>query len=375
MVGKDAFYTPAEICRDVANSLLQRCLTSRPRVVDFAAGRGALLQAVQDRLPDGEYVATDIDEAAVRYLRRTHPGWRVGRCDFLNPGSVRASVHAGSLYDAVVLNPPFSARGAQTVEATVDGEVIRCSPSMAFVLNGLAQLGPGGVLVAVLPAGCLTAVKDGHAREVLSSGYLVEVVSKYDRNAFAGAFARTILVRIRRRARKRTMGMSGPSCGVGQTLTALGDTIPIGLRRGWIQMHEPPPMRAGIPLLHTTGLGGGEVKAHSHRASPSRGQVTGPMVLIPRVGLPRIDKIVVANFGSPVALSDCLFAVLVDSDQSATEVGRRLTEQWASLRTLYGGSCARYITKDSLATFLSSGLIGCRIDAGRALGARVAETA
>ena len=80
----DYFCTPrslgAKMVRAVG-SLEAEC------IADFSAGDGMLLRIAQNRWADCRIAATDIRDEAVYKLRRSHPEWKVGRCDFLSAAS------------------------------------------------------------------------------------------------------------------------------------------------------------------------------------------------------------------------------------------------------------------------------------------------
>src|SRR4051794_13748300 len=84
----DQFYTPPP----VANTLIRASGKRRQHIVaDFSAGDGELLRAATARWPASEIVATDIDRQCIVRLRRRHPNWRSGQCDFLNERSRQRS--------------------------------------------------------------------------------------------------------------------------------------------------------------------------------------------------------------------------------------------------------------------------------------------
>jgi predicted RNA methylase len=343
----DAIYTPAWIAMDVAEALPDWPEGTAPHIADLAAGEGALLADAEKLWPEAEISATDASPKAVRALRRDHPHWLVGCCDVLNSRSLGSSLHAGCHYDAVLLNPPFTSRGAHTVAA--DGADVRCSPAMAFVIEGLRRLAPSGVLVAVLPVSCLTSIKDEAVRAYIASRHNVEVLRFYSRNAFPGAYASTALVRLTPHSSERS-GVDGwsPRTPVVDARPSRPCLPKVGIRRGWVQMHNIPSGRGRVPLVHSTSLQGGRVQRFAGSAPRDSRSLHGPMILLPRVGTPRQDKLVWRNAAQPIALSDCVFALTAEDSAAGEALWIQLREEWEQLEARYSGSCAKYLTKPDL---------------------------
>jgi len=88
-------------------------------------------------------IATDINRNTISRLRRAETNWDIGRCDFLNQKSrERCEVLSRTLgkVSLILMNPPFSCRGARKYEVEFEASVFRCGLALAFVLESLRFL-------------------------------------------------------------------------------------------------------------------------------------------------------------------------------------------------------------------------------------------
>jgi hypothetical protein len=130
---------------------------------------------------------------------------------------------------------------------------------------------------------------------------------------------------------------------------------PFLLVRGTVQMHVTELSRPGRGklLIHSTDLVAGCVSLNKGRYVKNRGRtVSGPAVLLPRVGTPSRSKICVLAERREVLLSDCVIAIPCESLVAARALVRSIHERWLQFRRLYGGTCARYTSLTKLAGFL-----------------------
>ena len=342
----DRHYTPPHIADALVSTLTFR-RAATPSIVDFAAGSGVLLEAAEKRFSGSTCTATDVDDEAVRLLRVTHPDWRVGRCDFLNLRSIAGSPYtrpAGPLFDAAVLNPPFSCRGQHVVRSVLFGHELQTSVALAFVVRALAHLEPDGQVAVLLPKGSLFSDKDAPAWRVLRAHAEVTVAQEVPRGEFAGAFATCALIHMQRR---RTAGS-----------VALKDALPdddmptLTVFRGHLPLHEMALKPREERAIHTTHLRDGRI-LRSTLKGPKDQAVRGPLLLVPRVGRPMAEKIVLFQSKQRLVLSDCLFAVRGEPED-LRRLRATLLERWSTLRAAYGGSCAPYITTRRLLDVLRS---------------------
>ncbi len=354
-VAGDRHYTPRHIADAVAATIDWSARRSFV-VADFSAGGGALLQAAARVRDDLAMIATDADEDVVRALRREHPEWRVGRCDFLDQRSVAASLLAGQrgpLVHVVLLNPPFSCRGSRVVETVVSLGSVRSSVALSFILRSLERVAPGGQAAALLPESCLRSEKDERAWRAIDRLASVQVVGEFGWHDFTRAHARSIVVHLRRSA-------AGPLAAVPRAADAVVATpcraSALTLLRGRYPMHLAGPPGHGVDIVHTTNLRGGRVNGERIGSAPVRYAVKGPLLLIPRVGVAGPQKICLLAAGATIALSDCVFALA--GGRSQLEAAReRILERWQTFEACFGGSCAPYTTTRRLwSTLLELGI-------------------
>ena len=108
-----------------------------------------------------------------------------------------------------------------------------------------------------------------------------------------------------------------------------------------------------IPLVHSTCLQKGAVDFMQFRASNATFRLSGPVVLLTRVGEPQKHKLVLYKGNKTFAISDCVFAF----KSKLAELHRLyaiLLQSWNSLATLYQGTGAKYLTVADIAMLLRS---------------------
>lgn len=347
----DLFRTPESVARKMVASVDQRKYIY---VADFAAGDGALLRAARELFPHGKFVATDASTKIARSLRRREPFWRVGTCDFLNRSSRGRCLALSGLkkkVSLILLNPPFSCRGGSFRSIEFGNRTIRCSVALAFLLAALEYLSTDGELVAVLPAGCLDSEKDREAWRTIRSQTSVDLVGMNGLRTFNGCFAKTALVHFRRTEnRKPTDSSTGES--VPLRLCSAG--IPVKIIRGRIQMPTMPDDKAqhGLPFVHSTELRSDTLDLFSRRTTKTANRVSGPAVLVHRVGQPSKSKIALYLSRSPIVLSDCVIALKVQTKADASRLREALLDSWDRWHCGYTGTCAPYVTIERVTRFL-----------------------
>jgi hypothetical protein len=381
----DQYFTPDDLARRVVQLVTVDSRASRapPIIADFAAGEGNLLIAAARRWPDAKFVATDLDPRVVAHLRRERRDWTVGRCDFLR-GTSRARCAALSplknTTDLILLNPPFTCRGGTHHTVALDGEQVQCGTAAAFLLNALPFLALNGQILAVLPASFLTSHRDEAARTYLGRFGRLELVARCGRNTFDLCFPHTVVIRFTKSTAnhlaKNTLNssMRRGRDGLGITYssaatTAFGSPMKVHTRslqaqtdlnlhvrlvRGVVQVHtlsraSGPPRR----FVHTTELKAGNIRPRLSPTPKRARAVSGPSVLLPRVGEPRVDKIVLYQGRQDLILSDCVFGLQCSGRREAEVLHALMCTHWVELASAYGGTGAKYITVAALQRFLN----------------------
>jgi len=349
----DHFWTPPSLAR----SLLRFVTIENPVcIADVAVGDGRLLTCALEKWPAAEVLATDIDRRLVGVLKRTQPTWKVGKADFLRRRSV---AHCSALREnvgkiaLVLMNPPFSCRGASRVHAELDGIDVECSPAVAFVVSAAAFLSPYGQVIAILPAGCVTSDRDRAAWRVLRSRGSVRIVARHPKGTFAECSPRTVVLHFELNgASSRRRRARAPRAGADRRREAKGT---VELVRGTLQMHaaSESKSKAAPVLIHTTSLRGRRLDlARTIRTDSGRWSTSGPAVLLPRVGEPSVEKVVLVRETRRFVLSDCVLALRTGKPKEAEALYRKLIVEWDALGRLYQGTGARFVTCRRLTRFL-----------------------
>jgi predicted RNA methylase len=335
-------------------------------IADFAAGSGELIRQAQQRWPSATFLATDINKNIVSRLRRQNAGWLVGKCDFLNYKSRKLCSVTSALPEVsvVLLNPPFSCKGASRFQTHFRESTIRCSLALAFVFESLLFLKSGGQLAALLPAGSLTSEKDKHAWKVLDALYEIRTFGTNGRTTFHDCSAETVIVRLSRRKSIDRLSVEGPNQ---QAEIATDDLASIKIFRGKVPMYLTNGYsRANyLPLVHTTELSKEEIDMSARKVKPKWSAIRGPAVLLPRVGRPYEHKIKLYLSNDPLVLSDCVIALRCETSEQAKNLQSILLAKWDKLKLAYVGTCAKYITIKSLRFLLNSMGLNVALDSSK----------
>lgn len=347
---KDAFYTPVPLA-DYMASLVRET----PDVIaDFASGDGALLSAAKRRFPRAALVATDVCEFTIEGVTTKFSQVHASACDFLafEAREKNATLReTKGLISVVLMNPPFSCRGGRKSLASISGKTVACSQAMAFVATALMYLAERGEIIALLPAGCLDAEKDYEIWEEIRSIAEVEVLSSHGHKTFDDCSPRTCVVRIKKTVKGRARDVEVSQAAYRNA----SNNGSVRLFRGRLQMHSAIPTadRNGVSLVHSTHLKDAKLlESNTKVARRNCDVVTGPAVLIPRVGLPKKSKLVRLKARKTVILSDCVIAICCDSEDSAEQLLAQMTLRWPAVERAYGGTGAPYITIRKLTALL-----------------------
>jgi predicted RNA methylase len=338
----DRYYTPHCVASELINVAAQTLAS--PRVIaDTACGDGNLLSAAQQLLRQVTCVGTDSDRNAIRRLRAKNPDWLLSVADVLD-GSTFARVKAvvdSPACDLLMLNPPFSMSRNKNVEARFEGEHLRSSVAMAHVLRSVDTFKPAGGAIAIVPESLFFSELDKHARILLATHYDIKIIRGLSNSTFRGARANALIVRWLPKTKIEGTPVveaepSGPNA-----------KAPVVIRGG-LPLFESVGSRKGIPLVHSTDLA---TLAETRRLDDcrrvkaiKRGVVQGPVLLLPRVGVPLREQVSAINLRRPVQLSDCVFALRFPSLKRARIFRDHVLKYWDVLVGQYHGTGARYIS-------------------------------
>ena len=309
-----------------------------PVVGDFAAGDGSLLGAAQQRWPESLLLGNDMSRMHTRTLKDRFPAGIVSCSDFMQEHSSRRAIYQGlrGAVDLLLLNPPFSQRGIPPIACTVGAHRVRAGLALAFVCRAAEFLAADGLLVAIVPDGCLVSERDRAAWVALRSRFRVEFLCENDIYAFSGVRAKTWLVKL---TPARTF--EPPLLPCTPNLAKVPNLV-----RGHCQMHDSNIQIGtgkGTQLVHTSDLAHGKV-IRSNRTVAGREIMVGPAVLVPRVGNPTPQKIAVLPEGCSVTLSDCVIAVPCKTSGEADQLRKRIVDHWPIFSASYRGTGAPYTT-------------------------------
>lgn len=344
----DPHYTPRWLATRVVEKV---ALENAPVIADFASGEGSLLEAAHERWPGAQIVATDADPKVVRGLRRQYPHWKVGRADFLNPASRRSCPALRDLAGQVsllLLNPPFTSRGgAHRIVKTRNGPV-RAGIAMAFLLESCTYLAPSGEAVAILPAGALHNAKDRNAWIILRQEFSIRTLERPSKNSFRGCVAASVIVSLRRRKGRVARPVATPAAvGSAQTLIIRG-TFPAHAHSA--TSGDGP----GTVLVHSTDLKDARVRLNGRRGHGSYRCISGPAVLIPRVGQLTQQKIALLRSRRRIMLSDCVIGLKGSTPEQTHRLHEALGAHFLSLKSAYVGTGAPHITLPRLHNVLAA---------------------
>lgn len=335
----DFYPTPSKIASRVAAASSVRV---PQRIADFSAGDGSLLRAASERWPNAQIIATDIQSGLVRQIREENPGWLVGRCDFLldrSSMSCKPLMGQKGNIDVVLLNPPFSTRG-QLDKTDTQGS---SSIAIRFLQRAAAYTSPQGEICAILPISSLYGEKDESARRNIESEWEISVIEKLRRGSFPGCFAESAIVKLTRR-------------GVGSDAYILRTPVPAadyGIFRGRVHVHMAKAKSRGsrVEFIHSTNLVNNLVTRSAMHVEPVD-VISGPAVLIHRVGRPSASKICLLEPGRRVRLSDCVIALKASNAAEANSLIVRMKCRFDLVKSAYIGTGAPFITVARLRNLL-----------------------
>ena len=357
----DHYYTPADLAKKMVWAIKKK---QRGYIADFACGKGQLLSIANERWPRSKIVATDICRSTIASLRLKYD-WIIGLCDFINDSSRNRCVALKNIIgkvSLVLLNPPFSCKSPSIVKTTVVGRDIHSSISLAFVLNSTQYLTKNGQIIAILPYGCLNNEKDKIAWMYLRQKGKVEIIGTNGHKTFEGCSARTVIMKFSKstitksESKLQQVYHKHINNSKIKVNASLRDTK-VHLIRGNISMFEVNgnnKSNKSLPLVHSTELQNGRISASKHTTEIAHKQISGPVILLPRVGKPNKSKIVFHENGNPFVMSDCVIAIKSSNSRMARKVYQALLEHWPLIEERYTGTCARHITLKDLAELLNA---------------------
>ena len=344
----DAHYTPTAL----AKSIVSAAADLEPNVVaDLAAGRGDLLLEAEQKWPSATFVATDIDRASISHLSTIRPSWIVGRCDLRKPRSRSACFRLRKVknsIDLLLLNPPFTCRGGTKYPVRTQVGQLNASTAMSFLLLATHYVADSGTIVVILPLGCLTNIKDVHAWNYLSEKYDIDHLGNGARGTFPRSAASTAIVRLSPRTTVSIIRNEPVQASRWEKI------IEVTVTRGSCQLHRITHNSTNPVLVHYTDIRNGIVELNGRRGIGVHKCISGPSLVVPRVGRITPEKIGILNHPEDVMLSDCVIAIKPKKSKHLYPLRDRIVDNFDQLRTSYVGTGAPFVTLDRLCATLSA---------------------
>lgn len=327
---RDSYYT-SDAFAEVLTGFID--FSKIQTVADVCVGGGNLLRAAQKRKGDLLCFGTDINTNVIERLSDEHPDWTLGTCDFLDEDSRNKTFLKGRCFDLILLNPPFTCKGSIISVILYKGKEYHVSTSMSFLINVLRYIKPEGELFAIMPISTIYSQKDREIWLEISKDFNI-IVHRESEHEFFGECAPNVAIISIRRGKT-----PGPLFMQPQLLVPME----IEVIRGCKNMHYMIQRPGEAQLIHTTSLQQNKIVEDLHVSSDVL-KVKGPGVLIPRVGLPRKDKICLMPSNKKCAISDCIILLKTRTASESKELKRLIMNDWENFSSLYKGTGAKYIT-------------------------------
>ena len=337
----DSFYTPPDLAFRLVEYVKNKHFSN---VVDFCIGEGELIRAALKIWPEIKCYGTDISEVAIKSVSEKHPDWVLSKCDLLdgesiNDCSIIKKKHNG--FDLILLNPPFSCIGGTIHKVDLDENAFYVSTSMIFLVESIKHLSKNGCLLAIMPISVCYSQKDRKIWEYLEMNYMLSILEIPNGNYFKNCSPSIVFISI------NLHHSSNP-----KTKRFSLDLKNYSIFRGKVSMNSAIQHGNGCIFIHTTNIRNNELENLNLKVLNKLSEVTGPAVLIPRVGNPSKGKIcVIRNFES-YTLSDCVIAIKTNNVKNANKIFSLIIDNWQIFSSLYMGTGARFITIERLEFFL-----------------------
>jgi type I restriction enzyme M protein len=188
--GKKAgeFYTPQEVS-EILSMIVTNGKTRLKSVYDPTCGSGSLLLRVAKHVQDvGRFYGQELNNTTYNLARMNMllHDVRFDRFDIQQDNTLESPQHAELRFEAVVANPPFSAKWSADPLHLQDerfSQYGKLAPSSkadyAFIQHMVYQLDENGTMATVMPHGVLfRGASEGHIREILirEKNYLDAVI-------------------------------------------------------------------------------------------------------------------------------------------------------------------------------------------------------
>ena len=341
---KDSYYTSTALAEKLLSYVSDKRFSS---VADFSVGDGQLLRAAQSIWKETKCYGVDISHDVISKLSINHPTWFVEECDFTDSSCRKqCKILKNRKYDLIVLNPPFTCKGSTVNRVVFNGEEYRMSTAMMFVVEALQYMHKESIFLAILPISCAYSQKDRIIWQTLKEKYHLKVLEERDNQYFKNCNPNIILVSINDRYYQEEQKSE-------ERILYLKEYI-LSTFRGNLSVHDSINISSetGKPFIHSTNLIDNSLKGLNKYIHYPKSEISGPAVLISRVGNPSVKKICTISQNESYVISDCIIAIKTKNAEEAKMLKQLLIDNWDDLKTLYKGTGPRYITMEKLHSFL-----------------------
>ena len=353
-----SYYTPEHWAKILVKGL---CYSAPRGIVDPAVGDGSLLICCSTVFPNTKLLGVDVDPIAVAKSKKALPNALVSRANSIKLSSLSRSKvwrHRRAI-DTVVMNPPFAGQKS-AYSICFRSDEVSCGIAGAFLLDSVVNYAPTRI-AAIMPSSFFHSERDAKALSLICREYDMIRGEGLHRSAFTSGNASSEIVHFRRKL--GSAYSRGNSARFEIRPTAGQTSEPVHLIRGGVPVHiaKTSLTSRGVPFLHTTEL----IRANGSKkmiVPRSHGIVSGFVILLPRVGFPRIEHLEVRFFRVAVQLSDCVIGICFASSDRASEVCSALRQDFENLGQCWAGTGAPYTTMSKLSDYFHRLGIDCRTD-------------
>ncbi len=340
---QDIYYTPKVLADKLVDYISK---TDIYTVVDFCVGDGELLRAASSRWPQIKCFGSDISPEAIQYTKKKHSDWKLSTFDFLDHEKQKNAqiLKKKKKFDLILLNPPFSCIGGYTYSLVFNNETYSVSTALKFIGEALKYLKSDGILYAILPANVAYSQKDRKFWDVLVKFHNLSILEETNIRYFQGCVPNIILVSLNDYSKYTKF-----RCFPKSRIIWKG----IEIFRGKISMNNIPNGSGDYYFIHTTNLKKNSLVNFNLKVNDNLSKITGPALLIPRVGKPSRDKICFIKENETYILSDCILAVKAPNKEVGESLFNYFFENWHEVESLYNGTGAKYTTVEKLKHFLN----------------------
>jgi methylase of polypeptide subunit release factors len=339
---RDSHYTPTELADRLVSLVKKENVCT---IADFCVGEGELLRAAKKKWTNTKCFGNDISGKTIQLLKKKYPDWVLEKCDFLNQKEKDEKFIFKSKFDIILLNPPFTCKGSTLHTIKFDGMAFHASTAMVFLVEAIKYLQKDGILYAILPQSLAYSSKDGKIRAYLREKYYFKILEELNNQSFEKCTPNIVLASVN----------DIQSIELNNAFKQIDTGIKhLQIQRGGIGMHNIQTCKGhSVSLIHSTNMRDNKIVGLEYKVKNTISYITGPALLIHRVGQPNIKKICIISSKETYALSDCVIGIKAGTIKDCLCIKKIITDNWNDFSNLYKGTGAKYITIERLKYFLN----------------------